>query len=165
MPEASPKPAAKDCDKPVCAVKGDMMRVMRSVVKKEGGGGDDASASSSSAAQPCPVDTEGLGRGTWALLHTMAAYYPSNPDALHRVQARRFFDALGMLYPCGHCAGDFREDMAREPPKVESRESLALWLCRRHNEVNEKLGKPMFPCVLKDLDKRWLKGGADCWHG
>ena len=55
--------------------------------------------------------------------------------------------------------------MGREPPDVRSRESLALWLCRRHNEVNEKLGKPMFPCVLKDLDARWLKGGSDCWHG
>jgi len=43
----------------------------------------------------------------------MAAYYPDRPDALHRVQARRFFDALGLLYPCTHCAQDFREDMRR----------------------------------------------------
>jgi FAD-linked sulfhydryl oxidase len=41
----------------------------------------------------------------------MAAYYPTKPDALHRVQARRFFDALGTLYPCSHCAEDFREDI------------------------------------------------------
>ena len=47
----------------------------------------------------------------------------------------------------------------------ESRGSLAVWLCNRHNEVNEKLGKPLFPCVLKDLDERWRKGGKNCWHG
>jgi FAD-linked sulfhydryl oxidase len=34
----------------------------------------------------------------------MAANYPEAPDALHRVQARRFFDTLGLLYPCSHCA-------------------------------------------------------------
>lgn len=48
---------------------------------------------------------------------------------------------------------------------MESRESLSLWLCARHNEVNDKLGKETFPCVLKELDKRWLKGDASCWHG
>lgn len=95
----------------------------------------------------------------------MAAHYPDRPDALYRVQARRFFDALGLLYPCAPCASDFREDMRRAPPAVESRESLAVWLCNRHNEVNEKLGKPLFPCVLKDLDERWRKGGKHCWHG
>ena len=99
-------------------------------------------------------------------LHTMAAYYPDDPDALHRVQARRFFYALGALYPCAHCADDFREDMRRAPPRVESRAALSKWLCERHNEVNGKLGKETFPCVLSELDKRWLKGdAASCWHG
>ena len=166
-PTSSTAGDGKDCDKPVCAVKDDMFAMMKTAAKRRSGGADaDAPSSSSSGADtPCPVDKEELGRGSWALLHTLAAYYPDKPDALYRVQARRFFDALGTLYPCEHCAADFREDMGREPPDVRSRESLALWLCRRHNEVNEKLGKPMFPCVLKDLDARWLKGGSDCWHG
>ena len=74
MPEASPKPAAKDCDKPVCAVKGDMMRVMRSVVKKEGGGGDYFEIGMRSHADwteynPIPVsmlyDADGSSYGGW----------------------------------------------------------------------------------------------------
>lgn len=153
------------CDKPACAVRGEMFAMMKDAAKQNTRRGEGADATTATAEKPCPVDREELGQGTWALLHTMAAHYPDRPDALYRVQARRFFDALGLLYPCAPCASDFREDMRRAPPAVESRESLAVWLCNRHNEVNEKLGKPLFPCVLKDLDERWRKGGKHCWHG
>jgi FAD-linked sulfhydryl oxidase len=95
----------------------------------------------------------------------MAAYYPDQPDALRKVQARRFFDALGDLYPCTHCAEDFRRDINRDPPRVESRTALSVWLCERHNEVNEKLGKEKHSCAIAELDKRWLKGPSTCWHG
>jgi mitochondrial FAD-linked sulfhydryl oxidase len=160
--------AEADCDKPACAVKGDMFAMMKDAARAKGktrrDEGESADASTS-AKKACPVDREELGLGTWALLHTMAAHYPDKPDALYRVQARRFFDALGLLYPCGPCASDFQQDMAKTPPEVQSRASLAVWLCNRHNEVNEKLGKPTFPCVLKDLDERWRKGGKHCWHG
>ena len=29
------------------------------------------------------------------------------------------------------------------------------WFCEQHNEVNEMLGKPTFPCNLDALDERW----------
>ena len=110
--------ADPDCDKPVCAVKDDMFAMMRRTAKvaAEDAGGDASSSGrgidgvegAQGGTHPrdkdCPVDKEELGRGTWALLHTMAAYYPDKPDALRKVQARRFFDALGDLYPCTHCA-------------------------------------------------------------
>ena len=47
---------------------------------------------------------------------------------------------------------------------VDSRESFVLWCCERHNEVNEKLGLPTWPCNLADLDKRWLTGNSRCWE-
>ena len=171
--------ADPDCDKPVCAVKDDMFAMMRRTAKvaAEDAGGDASSSGrgidgvegAQGGTHPrdkdCPVDKEELGRGTWALLHTMAAYYPDKPDALRKVQARRFFDALGDLYPCTHCADDFRVDKARNPPRVESRTALSVWLCERHNEVNEKLGKEKHSCAIAELDKRWLKGPSTCWHG
>ena len=40
-----------------------------------------------------------------------------------------------------------------------------MWLCERHNEVNEKLGKEKHSCAIADLDERWLKGPPTCWHG
>ena len=30
-----------------------------------------------------------------------------------------------------------------------------MWCCERHNEVNLKLNKPIFPCTMAALDERW----------
>jgi FAD-linked sulfhydryl oxidase len=53
------------------------------------------------------------------------------------------------------CQKDLRKDINANPPKVESREALSVWVCERHNEVNRKLNKPVKSCALKDLDERW----------
>ena len=110
----------------------------------------------------CPLSREDLGTGTWGLLHTIAAHFPEKPSTVEKVQARRFFDALGDLYPCTVCKEDFRRDIDEHPPDVSSREALSAWVCERHNEVNAKLGKPTLDCALKSLDKRWKNGGARC---
>ena len=49
------------------------------------------------------------------------------------------------------------------PPALGSRTALAVWLCRQHNLVNEKLGKPLFDCDIKKLDARWRDGAPGCW--
>jgi hypothetical protein len=41
--------------------------------------------------------------------------------------------------------------------RTDSRNDLCMWLCDQHNRVNQKLGKPLFDCNLKDLDERWKK--------
>lgn len=110
----------------------------------------------------CPLSREDLGIGTWGLLHTIAANFPEKPTTVQKVQARRFFDALGDLYPCAVCKEDFRRDIDEHPPDVSSREALSFWVCERHNEVNAKLGKPTLDCALKTLDKRWKNGGERC---
>ncbi|KAI8058190.1 ERV/ALR sulfhydryl oxidase domain-containing protein [Syncephalis plumigaleata] len=51
-----------------------------------------------------------------------------------------------MLYPCGDCADHLREEIRRHPPDVASRITLSEWLCQTHNEVNRRLGKPIFDC-------------------
>ena len=48
--------------------------------------------------------------------------------------------------------------------RVDSRLALSLWLCEQHNEVNEKLGKKIFPCKIEMLDQRWKKGAPGCWN-
>ena len=113
----------------------------------------------------CPLSREDLGTATWGLMHSVAAHFPDNPSSLHKVQVRRFFYALGDLYPCTFCKEDFKEDVKRNPPNVLSREALSVWVCERHNEVNEKLGKPKLECTLEVLDKRWRDGGTRCRGG
>jgi FAD-linked sulfhydryl oxidase len=49
--------------------------------------------------------------------------------------------------------------------RVESRQELAVWLCRQHNEVNAKLGKPPFACDFAALDARWRTGAPGCFAG
>jgi len=68
--------------------------------------------------------------------------------------------SLSLLYPCVPCADDFQEKVRENPPDVGGREGLSRWLCERHNEVNEKLGKERFGCDWANLDKRW-KGGPE----
>ena len=66
-----------------------------------------ASSSSASAAEEapraCPVDRDELGRATWALLHTTAAYFPETPSAADRAGAADLVRGLAASYPCEHC--------------------------------------------------------------
>lgn len=65
----------------------------------------------------CPLDKNELGRSTWNLLHTMAAYYPEDPSDEMKQAAVAFIESLAKLYPCPHCAEDFREDIKKNPPR------------------------------------------------
>ncbi len=125
-----------------------------------------------------------------AQMHTLAAHYPRSPSLYEQAHAANFFRAVAALYPCTHCRDDFHAAVAHDPPRrvtaplhvgaavpaplqaaeaagaarrVESRESLAVWLCGQHNVVNKKLGKPLFPCDFAALDARWRTGAPGCF--
>ncbi|KDR80601.1 hypothetical protein GALMADRAFT_240932 [Galerina marginata CBS 339.88] len=107
----------------------------------------------------CPPDVEQLGRATWTFLHTTAAYYPEKPTPTQRVNMLVLLRSLPLLYPCTWCAEDFGKDIEKSPPDVSGRTALSRWLCERHNEVNEKLGKGKFDCLK--VDERWKDGPPD----
>lgn len=123
-----------------------------------------ATAAAATAAAPgppsdCPADVETLGRGTWTLLHTIAAQYPTRPTTGQQADVRGFVGLLSRLYPCWVCADDFQAYLARTPLRAASRDELGRWLCAAHNEVNQKLGKPAFDCNL--WEERWRTGWKD----
>ncbi|CAG9857550.1 unnamed protein product [Phyllotreta striolata] len=107
----------------------------------------------------CPLDKEELGNKTWGLLHTIAAKYPEKPGSTDKKTMSEFFTLLSRIYPCEHCAQDFREDLKCDPPKLECREELSQWLCRLHNKVNKKIGKEEFDC--SKVNERWRDGWKD----
>ena len=107
----------------------------------------------------CPPDALELGRSTWTFLHTMSVYYPDRPSPEQQTDMSQFLRLFSNLYPCGYCASHLREEMKKEPPVVDTRSGLARWLCRMHNEVNERLGKPLFDCAK--VDERWRDGPSD----
>ena len=141
--------------------------MMQSPTRPAASGSDtDTTGYSSSSPQAldrkdCPADTALLGRSTWTFLHTTAAYYPLSapPKAQHNMIS--LLSSLSLLYPCTPCAEDFQEKVKENPPDVSGREALSRWLCERHNEVNEKLGKETFQCDWSSLNKRWKDGPAD----
>jgi FAD-linked sulfhydryl oxidase len=91
----------------------------------------------------------------------MAAYYPELPSPQTQTHARRFIDALSHLFPCGYCAAHLRSHLPTHAPRVESRAAFSMWMCELHNEVNVRLNKLPFDCVLSKLDERWRDGPTD----
>lgn len=91
-----------------------------------------------------------LGRATWKLLHTMTLRFPEQPTPDEREALSSFMYLASRLYPCGECASEFQELLKKFPPQTSSRRSASLWLCSVHNEVNIRLGKPVFDCAKLD---------------
>jgi FAD-linked sulfhydryl oxidase len=104
----------------------------------------------------CPPDSQQLGSSTWTFLHTMASYYPDEPDVPTQQAAVHLMDSLAQLYPCSWCAKHLRKELIKHPAQVKSRTALEQWMCELHNEVNERLGKPAFDCSR--VRERWRDG-------
>lgn len=49
--------------------------------------------------------------------------------------------------------------LKQEPIQATSNHELSQWLCRLHNKVNDKLGKPIFDC--SKVNERWRDGWLD----
>lgn len=111
------------------------------------------------ARDDCPWDKDTLGRSTWGLLHTIAAQYPEQPTPQQQKDVNGFFSVLSRLYPCEFCARDFQKELKETPVQAGNQEQLSQWLCRLHNKVNVKLGKPEFDC--KRVNERWRDGWLD----
>ncbi|KAL6813949.1 Sulfhydryl oxidase [Trichoderma simmonsii] len=118
-----------------------------------------ATAVASGPPADCPPDVETLGRSTWTLLHSIAAQYPETPSQTQKSDLLGFVGLFSKLYPCWVCAEDFQGYLARQKPQVNSRDEFSQWLCRAHNDVNKKLGKPEFDC--SKWDERWRTGWKD----
>ncbi|KAI9482672.1 MAG: ERV/ALR sulfhydryl oxidase domain-containing protein [Benjaminiella poitrasii] len=107
-------------------------------------------------AENCPADVITLGRAAWTLLHTTAAYYPDRPAPSQMESMRSFMNSFIDNYPC--FSEEFKRYMNEDPIRVGNRKKLSEWLCRQHNKMNEKLGKPAFDCSL--VFERWLEQGS-----
>ena len=129
----------------------------KTFMKSKGGSGDGNHVSNQG--KDCPLDKNELGRQSWSVLHTIAAYYSDKPTVSQQQDMSNLFNIWSRVYPCKECADDMKQDLKDEPPDVTSRHNLSQWLCRLHNKVNNKLGKDLFDC--SKVDERWLEGWKD----
>ncbi|CAF1036298.1 unnamed protein product [Didymodactylos carnosus] len=112
-----------------------------------------------SISSDCPLMRDDLGRASWSLLHTIAAYYPKSPKSDDKQTMKEFISAFSKLFPCPECREDFQEEILKDPPDLSDRLSLSKWFCNQHNLVNKKLGKPSFDC--EKVLERWKTGPED----
>ena len=132
-----------DCEEKICSSAKSAFAAMMRGKKKVGVAGDSAGGSTPATAagsasppdEECPEDRESLGRSSWSLLHSMAAYYPNSPDDRRRDDTRQFLHLFSVLYPCTHCAEDLREWMTAHPPVTSSRATLSKWMCEGKGQL------------------------------
>ena len=122
----------------------------------------------------CPPDGDIIGQSTWTFLHSAAAYYPPQPSSTQQSSMLSLIQSLPNLYPCHSCADALQDELRREAREgksweggkvlddaVRSGPGLRKWLCGLHNEVNHRLGKPIWKCEETPLQTRWLHGPED----
>lgn len=100
---------------------------------------------------------EKLGRYSWSVLHSIASAYPKNPSEEDKKAIKNFVESFSHLYPCDECRKHFKEMVAENELKANSRQELVQYFCDLHNIVNKRLEKPIFDC--KNALSYW---GGDC---
>jgi mitochondrial FAD-linked sulfhydryl oxidase len=110
-----------------------------------------------------PPSVEELGRAAWTWLHSTISAYPDTPDIADQKAMAHLISYFARFYPCTVCRDNLKKDLDESHPPVGNRSSLEAWLCRLHNKVNQRLGKPAFDCDLAAM--RWRTKTGDCSLG
>jgi hypothetical protein len=87
------------------------------------------------------VTVDDAGRTAWKALHDYADSQEWNP-----VEARQWYRHVWTpMIPryCG-CVTHWKEITDKLPPDFSSREAFRAWAIAAHNEVNKRLGKPVW---------------------
>ena len=109
--------SSEDCVNPACHSTMDMLKKFNLRPKKNLNTLKKKEDEKNPYCTGCPVDRDKLGRGTWDLIHTIAATYPEEPTEEEQKHADTFLRSLSHVYPCPHCAKHFRQTIDVSPPK------------------------------------------------
>lgn len=84
------------------------------------------------------------GPHMWKSLHCISFGYPINPTPEQRDNYKIFFEKLGYVLPCKHCADSYNNMVSNSIIKLtddifQSRDTLTKWVYELHQMVNHKL--------------------------
>lgn len=65
----------------------------------------------------CPLGKSEVGKSSWNLFHTMAAYYPDNPTEEDKQAMLGFINAIARFYPCTECRVELQKTVVDVPPR------------------------------------------------
>ena len=100
---------------------------------------------------------EELGRHSWALIHSIGASFPLEPNEKEREALKKFVESLSVIYPCKVCRDHFAKMLQNKIIPTKNRNTISKFFCNIHNEVNLRLGKENFDC-----NKMFDIWGGDC---
>lgn len=95
----------------------------------------------------------------WNMLHTMAVFY--HPDEESKKALVSFMEALPYLLPCADCGKGLKEIMEKRKDQflkaIESNGECNRFFFDIHNDVNQKLGRPLAaPEILEEYKQRTM---------
>ena len=102
--------------------------------------------------QQCKDDRVELGRKTWYVLHRLVEH---NESRNVERSFKDFMNSLSYLYPCPLCAKNIRGYLNKH--EVHCTQG---WMIDFHNDVNRRLGKPIWlpkdTCLQKKRNDHWF---------
>ncbi|XP_045187669.2 uncharacterized protein LOC123545408 [Mercenaria mercenaria] len=107
--------------------------------------------------ESCDPGRSEFGRATWNLMHTYAFTYPENPSPMQQEDMRRFMYQIAEFYPSTNFY--YITSLFNDEPDTTDRESFMNWMCRAHNYVNARRGKPEFDC--NEVWDHWQYRGCE----
>lgn len=85
------------------------------------------------------------GGSCWILLHCIALTYPKRATIAEKSHYANFLMALAPVLPCPKCRQSYLDYIINHPPHLQSRRAFVRWTIDLHNEVNQRLQKPILP--------------------
>ena len=83
------------------------------------------------------------GPDTWYVIHVIADSAPDKLSEKEKKEYQQFYESLSNVLPCPSCAVHYKEFLAQDPPKFDTRVDMIRWTIRAHNHANQNTGAPI----------------------